>query len=177
MFQHARRITLLAGLFLVCATPAAALEYPIWHSPRDLGPISSGIEVAHGNPSTSSDISFTSTGSKWIQMSLTLPSTVTVKGVELCYQVSDAATPLSQIRITEMTTPDAASVRMDDPTDRTSTTPECVVSSATINFDGTLTLVLLIDVANTDHTVEIGGVGIIVDDGAGSAPEALTPSD
>lgn len=176
MKRLAGSFALMAALTALATMPAAATEYTIWHNPRDLVPAVSGVDVSYGSPGPSSVISFTSTGTRWVQLPLTVPSTVTVTGVRLCYKVSNSASPLSQIRINEMTTPDAATVRMDDPTDRTSTTSECVVASAPFPFaaGGTLTLLLRIDVTNIAHTVKIGGVGIVVDDGVGAAPQSLT---
>lgn len=65
---------------------------------------------------------------KWISMGLPLPSNVKIYEVIICYLVSNPQSFISQVRLTEMGTPDQAIVRHDDPTDLKSTSPECYTS-------------------------------------------------
>lgn len=176
MIRYAKSFVLASTAVLICSTPAAAIEYTIWHSPRTLesqGPI---ITVIAGTLASSSNVTFDGTGEEWIQMPLTLPSNVTVTGVVVCYQVSDPASYIAQIRITDMTDPDFASIRMDDDTPRTSTTPECITIPTIVDFDATLTLRMRIVAASGLDVIKIGGIGIVVDDGVGAAPGALQNS-
>lgn len=60
---------------------------------------------------------------KWISMGLSLPPNATVEGVIICYRVSNPQSFISQVRISEIKTPDQAMVLHDDPTDLKSITP------------------------------------------------------
>jgi len=163
------------GLFLVpalCAAgPSAAVEYTIWHSPLLFEPqLGSGLVVEQGSLSSSIVVSTASPTDDWIQVPLTLPDNVNVKRVQLCYQVSDGATYVSQIRLSRMITPDAGSVYLDDATDRNSTTPVCETSTtSTLPVDGTYTLLLRLVFADAADTIRIGAIGIDVDEIVSSA--------
>jgi hypothetical protein len=160
------RIGALATFLILSAAPAAAVEHTIWHSPLRLQPSIDfpGVTMQQGLPATTMDAYSSSTGNKYVLLPLTLPSNVEIKGIELCYRVSNSATSVSQVRLTKTTTPDVAGVVYDDPTVRNSTTATCETSGPmTISVDAVVTLSIRIFFADTSHFVEIGGVGVIVE--------------
>jgi hypothetical protein len=61
-------------------------------------------------------------------MSLPLPYQAAVQEVVVCYQLQSPSSFISQVRLVEMTTPNVAHVRHDDPTDPKSTTPASYTS-------------------------------------------------
>jgi hypothetical protein len=61
-------------------------------------------------------------------MSLPLPYQAAVQEVVVCYQLQSPSSFISQVRLVEMTTPNVAQVRHDDPTDLKSTTPASYTS-------------------------------------------------
>jgi hypothetical protein len=60
---------------------------------------------------------------KWVSLGLRLPPEVQIDTVLICYEVSNARSFISQVRLVEMTTPERATVIHDDPTHLTSTAP------------------------------------------------------
>ena len=65
---------------------------------------------------------------KWISMDLRLPQNVSIGEIIVCYQVSNKKSFISQIRLTEMMTPDKAIVIHDDGTDLKDMSPTCYTS-------------------------------------------------
>ena len=53
---------------------------------------------------------------KWIAMGLRLPPDVKIDEIILCYHASNPDSLIAQVQLVEMTTPDHALVRHDDPT-------------------------------------------------------------
>jgi hypothetical protein len=81
--------------------------------------------------------------------------------VTLCYDLSNASSFISQVRITEETLPPAAPIRHDDGADLTSTAPVCVESQVgNLQPAGAMTLALRLNFANTAHIIDIGAVGL-----------------
>lgn len=93
-----------------------------------------------------------------------MPPATKVKGVVVCYQVVGAgSTYISQVRLTEMTTPDVALVKHDDPTNLTSTLPVCYTSKARAFIaNGTITLALKIVIGNKADKILIGGIALLI---------------
>ncbi len=145
---------------------ATAQQYTIWHSP--LGFVS-------GNPDLTIDVDFTALNTAprvrasqsgdffSVNLGLTLPSNVIIDEVTVCYESSNAGTFISQTRLTQMSSPESASVIHDDPTDLTDLGPTCytsVVPSRTVGQATTLSLRLVY--ANASHTIRIGAIGVTV---------------
>ena len=100
---------------------------------------------------------------QWILLGLTLPTNVRIDTVRVCYELKSSASFITQIRLTQTTTPDAAPVRHDDPTDVTLIGPECFGSVVGgLRPEGTITLALRLNFASTDDWIDIGGIGIVV---------------
>jgi hypothetical protein len=98
---------------------------------------------------------------KWVSMGLPLPSDVKVDEVIICYELSNPQSFISQVRLVEMTAPNQATVRHDDPTDLKSTSPTCY-SSKVAEFTSTaaLTLELRLNFQNTTDEITLGAVGL-----------------
>ena len=114
------------------------------------GPPSTLSVGPHSGPSTAVVVSssgvVTETDFQWVMVGLTVATGTTVKGVVVCYQVIGGdATYISQVRLSQMTTPNSAIVVHDDPTNLTSTVPVCYTSKASgFTVKGTITLELKI---------------------------------
>jgi hypothetical protein len=130
------------------------------------GPPSKLSVIAYSDPSTALQVTAGSVVSEsdfqWIQLGLSVPDEITIREVVVCYQVITAqpnSTYISQTRLTEMTTPNVATVRHDDPTNLTSTAPLCYTSKASpFTVHGTITLELKMVFGSTSDKILIGGL-------------------
>jgi hypothetical protein len=109
---------------------------------------------------------------KWVSMGLRLPPYVSIQEVTVWYQISnpDPQTPpnslISQIRLTEMKTPDRATVLHDDGTDLTSTIPTAHTSKVggkIPTLGSSVTLSLRLNFQNTTDTILLGAVEVIIE--------------
>jgi hypothetical protein len=130
------------------------------------GPPSKLSVGPHSSPSTA--IVVTAAGAvkesddQWVLLGLTVASGMNVKGVVVCYQALGKSTYISQVRLTEMTTPDSALVRHDDPTNLASTTPVCYKSKVKdFAVKGTITLELKIVIGGKSEKILIGGIALV----------------
>ena len=131
------------------------------------GPPSKLSVSPHSSPSTA--IAITASAAvmesdfQWILLGLTVPEGITVKGVVVCYQIiGDKSTYISQVRLTQMTTPNQALVLHDDPTNLTSTTPVCYKSAASgFSVKGTITLELKIVIGRKGQKILVGGIALL----------------
>jgi hypothetical protein len=100
---------------------------------------------------------------KWLSMGLRLPPEAQIEAVIICYEVSNARSFISQLRLAEMTTPDRATVVHDDPTHLTSTAP-ATYSSAVSGLvpSGAVTLELRLNFQDTSDEIELGAVGVMI---------------
>lgn len=165
---------------------AIGADLTISHSPLTAiasgpsGPDSSLLEVEpFCCPSTAVEVSATQVVGEndfqWILIGLNVPENtpkgkknikdLEIRGVEVCYSIatsSPGSTYISQTRLTEMTTPDAAFVMMDDATDRTAVGPTCYTSSTDFVPDGTITLALKMVFGSASDKIRIGGIKLIM---------------
>src|ERR1043166_7423415 len=82
-------------------------------------------------------------GNKVVHMGLQVPPGYSIRGVRVCYELSNKRSFISQIRLAQIQNPpQTASVILDDGTDQTNPGPICVDSAAT-NIDPSLGEVLL----------------------------------
>jgi len=131
------------------------------------GPPSKLTVGPHSSPSTAVVIeargAVKESDFQWIQVGLTVPSPLKVKGVVVCYQVIGGdGTYISQVRLTQMTMPNVALVVHDDPTNLASTTPVCYTSKvAGFAVAGSVTLELKIVIARNTDKILIGGLSIL----------------
>src|SRR6267378_3652556 len=100
---------------------------------------------------------------KWVSMSLLLPPKATIENVIIGYELSSSQSFISQVRLVEMTTPNQATVRHDDPTDLISTSPTTYASKVS-NFAPTaaVTLELRLNFKATTDEVRLGAVGVTI---------------
>jgi len=99
---------------------------------------------------------------QWMLLGLPWDNTE-VSRLTVCYAISTAKegqTYISQTRLTNMTTPDAALVMLDDPTDQTAVGPTCYTVPAGFTPDGALTLGLKVVFGNTRDRITIGMVAL-----------------
>jgi hypothetical protein len=98
---------------------------------------------------------------KWVSMDLRLAPGLQIVQVDICYQLSNGRSFISQVRLTEMTTPDHATVIHDDPADLTSTAPTTYSSAvAALAPSGAVNLELRLNFQNTSDEILLGAVGI-----------------
>ena len=93
------------------------------------------------------------------------PDGATIRGVVVCYRIVTAkpdSTYISQTRLTEMTTPNVATVRHDDGTNLTSTLPVCYTSMGSpFTVHGTITLELKMVFGSTSDKILVGGLTLL----------------
>ena len=166
---------LVVSLFLITAYAQAETS---WYSPLTAipvgpsGPATNLLTVEpYCCPSTAIEIKATQVvvedDFQWVNIGLTSQMNKVIKGVEIYYEV-EAATPgstyISQVRLTQMTTPDEALVIHDDPTDLTSTDPTSYLSATgkpKAKVGGTITLTLKVVFASTNDSIRVGGIKVI----------------
>jgi hypothetical protein len=132
------------------------------------GPPSKLSVSPHLSPSTAIAITAGSavveTDFQWLSLGMTVPDGTKIKGVQVCYQIlGGKSTYISQVRLTQMTTPNQALVKHDDPTNLTSTTPVCYKSVVGgFSVAGTITLELKMVIAGKGEKILIGGISLLI---------------
>jgi hypothetical protein len=106
--------------------------------------------------STENDFQWLHLGLPWDNTSVTL--------VQVCYAVTPAAaagrTYISQTRISDMTMPNSALVRLDDGTDRTAVGPGCYTVPASFTPTGAMTLGLKVVIGNMGDRITVGLISL-----------------
>lgn len=139
----------------------------LWLSPTDWVSGDPALRINYpsaAHPAT--EITATAPGDlKWVFTSLRLPSAILIKTIQVCYQLSNRRSFISQVRLEEMLAPDRALVRHDDPTDLLNTVPTCYVSRVgAYRPEGAVTLALRLNFANPNDKITLGSVGVEVED-------------
>jgi hypothetical protein len=102
-------------------------------------------------------------GNKIVHMGLQVPPGYSIRGVRVCYELSNKRSFISQIRLAQVQTPpQSALVLLDDGTDQTNPGPICVDSSATA-VDPSLGEVLLslrVNFGNTSDKIAVRALGL-----------------
>src|SRR5215510_6246379 len=102
-------------------------------------------------------------GNKVVHMGLQVPPGYSIRGVRVCYELSNKRSFISQIRLSQVQTPpQTALVLLDDGTDQTNPGPICVDSAAT-NVDPTAGEVLLslrVNFGNTADKIVVRALGL-----------------
>ena|SRR5437868_4104831 len=100
---------------------------------------------------------------KWIDMGLDVPPGAIITGIIICYQLSNSKSFISQVRLTEQTTPNLRTVHHDDSTDLVSTAPVCATSKVNYGaaINGAVNLSLRLNFTSTNDTIMLGAVGVI----------------
>lgn len=102
-------------------------------------------------------------GNKVVHMGLQVPPGYSIRGVRVCYELSNKRSFISQIRLAQVQTPpQSASVLLDDGTDQTNPGPICV-DSAAANVDprvGEVLLSLRVNFGNTADKIVVRALGL-----------------
>lgn len=102
-------------------------------------------------------------GNKVVHMGLQVPPGYSIRGVRVCYELSNKRSFISQIRLAQVQTPpQSAIVKLDDPTDQTNPGPICIDSAET-TVDPTLGEVLLslrVNFGNTSDKIVVRALGL-----------------
>jgi hypothetical protein len=156
------KVAAVSALLLVSIALAADAD-TIWFSPTAYVTGDPSLQISYpyvAHPAT--EVKCSSPGDlKWIYMDLPLPLGAKIEAVNLCYQVSNPRSFISQIRLTEMSTPNTAYVRHDDPTDLTSTRPACYVSKvASFVPKSAVMLQLRLNFQDSADKITLGGLSI-----------------
>ena len=102
-------------------------------------------------------------GNKVVHMGLQVPPGYSIRGVRVCYELSNKRSFISQIRLAQVQTPpQTASVLLDDATDQTNPGPICVDSAATtVNPSaGEVLLSLRVNFGNTADKIVVRALGL-----------------
>ena len=102
-------------------------------------------------------------GNKVVWRGLQVPPGFNVVGVRICYELTNARSFISQVRIAQVQSPpSSAVVLLDDPTNHTSVGPVCAdVKSPTIDpAKGALLLDLRVNFGNTSDRIAIRAVAL-----------------
>ena len=102
-------------------------------------------------------------GNKVVHMGLQVPPGFSIRGVRVCYELSNKRSFISQIRLAQVQTPpQSAVVLLDDGTDQTNPGPICVDSSATTvdPTAGEVLLSLRVNFGNTSDKIVVRALGL-----------------
>ena len=102
-------------------------------------------------------------GNKVVHMGLQVPPGYSIRGVRVCYELSNKRSFISQIRLAQVQTPpQSALVLLDDGTDQTNPGPICVDSAATtVNPSvGEVLLSLRVNFGNTADKIVVRALGL-----------------
>lgn len=161
----ARLGAFLLMLAAVVAAPAAAQQWQ-WFGPYSFFPADSRLTLADGIPSPAARFTTSTAGDlQWIYLGLPLPSGSTIDSVTICYELSNPASFISQVRFNAMAAPSAAPIQLDLGADMVSSVPTCFAqgfSALTTPRQGLLHLGLRLNFASTAHYIEIGAIGVHV---------------
>ena len=102
-------------------------------------------------------------GNKVVHMGLQVPPGFSIKGVRVCYELSNQRSFISQIRLAQVQTPpQSAIVKLDDGTDQTNPGPICVDSALT-SIDpaaGEVLLSLRVNFGNVADKIVVRALGL-----------------
>jgi len=111
---------------------------------------SDAIEITAAGVVTEGDL-------QWVNIPLSLPAD-SIQSVTVCYSSTGNAY-ISQTRLTNMTTPDHATVVLDDATNQVSAAATCYTVPAGTKVNGTITLSLKV-VIPQNGSIRIGGISV-----------------
>lgn len=180
--HHLLRMAMVLGLTLsvvggLYPKTASAATPILWVNHFDLLPgdpsvVSTSASLASSNPlgllglvitsSTLGEVDSTSSN-KIVHMALDLPRSTKIKGVRVCYELTDSRSFISQIRLAQVQDPpSSALVLLDDGTDLVDPGPTCVDSDSTSikSRDGSVLLSLRVNFGNTNDKIVIRALGL-----------------
>lgn len=175
----AARCSLLAACFLLASAGVAwSQSYTIWTTGSSLRSADARLSIDSGIPGAATRVTTSSAGDlQWAYLPLTLPSTVRVSGIQLCWENSGSSY-ISQIRVVSMDTPTTSAIRADDGTDLNSASSGCHdanLSFGDITVDKSLSVGLRLNFLSAGDYIEIGAVGITVETIAATATPDQPP--
>ncbi|HYK21581.1 MAG TPA: hypothetical protein VEV42_12650 [Pyrinomonadaceae bacterium] len=104
-------------------------------------------------------------GNKVVHMGLQVPPGFSIRGVRVCYELTNKRSFISQIRLSQVQNPpQSAIVLLDDGTDQTNPGPICVDSAAT-NVDpsaGEVLIDLRVNFGNTADKICVRALGLLL---------------
>lgn len=144
----------------------------IWLGPTDYVTGDPSLQITYPSSHHPSTVvtSRTTGDFKWISMSLRLPENVTIEELVINYRVSSAQSFISQVRLSEIATPDQALVRYDDPTDlqgTTSTRYRSLVGGIVPTPGAAVILELRLNFQNSADEIFLGAVGVVLSERGG----------
>jgi hypothetical protein len=140
-------------------------DYTLWISALGfIAPDGSALAIRRGAMGNTTQVMTPRAGDlQWILLPLTVPSTASIKAVIVCYQLSNARSFISQVRLSEESTPPSALVRHDDGADLRSTIPARYESQVRpFRPEGAITLSLRLNFADTADRIDIGAIGLLL---------------
>jgi len=156
------------------AKPATRPRGPLtWLNHLDLLPGDPSVMTSHDavqshglvvTSSTTGDIA-QGGGNKVVTMGVHTAPGYLITGVRVCYELSNARTFISQIRLAQtQLPPNTQLVMLDDGTDHTDPGPRCVNSTRTSidPVNGAVTLDLRLNFGNTADRINILAVGLLL---------------
>jgi hypothetical protein len=175
------------GLQIACerpSSPTIATRQQIWFHPMTAQADRAGINatptqlILQNDDGLGAGLTITASAPvadddlEWVNLDLPLPvlnaagQPWKIDSLEVCYDVSAEVperTFISQVRLTEMTTPEVATVRHDDGTNLHSTSPTCYGSNvADVPINGAYELSLRIVIGKTSDRIRIGAIRIFL---------------
>jgi hypothetical protein len=102
-------------------------------------------------------------GNKVVHMGLEVPPGYSIKGVRVCYELSNKRSFITQIRLAQVNDPpSSATVMLDDGTDQTAVGPICVnCTTTTVNPTlGAVLLSLRVNFGNTSDKIVVRALGL-----------------
>lgn len=150
--------SLLILLFQIGIKP----QQTIWFSPYEIIPVAGNVNL-NIQPYGGAVIvtSNTSGDLQWIIRGLNLPSNQTIDSVIINYQLTNAASYISQVRIAYSQLIQQY-VMIDDGTDLLSTTPDRYALFVGQPVNGLITLAFRLNFASTADQIYIGAIGVVL---------------
>jgi hypothetical protein len=140
-------------------------DYTLWTSAFGfIAPAHSALSIERGFSGNTIRITSSRVGDlQWIDLPLSIPSNVSIQKVIVCYQLSNARSFISQVRLSEEREPPGAVVRHDDGTDLKSTTAVCYESHVkSLKPKGAITLSLRLNFMDSADHIDIGAIGLLL---------------
>ena len=171
-------IIVIALMLLAAGSTTAQEVQSVVQSPLNgiaVGPSGPASAVIHAQPyccpSTALEIGADEVAEEndlqWVNFGFTLPienNMEAISGVEVCYKITSTVagrTYISQTRLTDMTTPNTATVKLDDATNRTELGPQCYITNGNVTHEGTVTLALKVVFGDTADAIIIGSTRLL----------------
>lgn len=153
-------------VFLIITQLQINAQQTIWLSPLSLVSGSSEVTIVPSVFTNLNAAAITSTNlgsNNRVLLGLNLSSNQKIDSIIINYRLLNSASFIDQIRLTEMTNPNFATVINDDATDLTSTIAARYSSSVGgVTVNGTITLILFLNFADPGDIIYIGAIGVVV---------------